>query len=124
MINLLFQRIILGTPLNTQSLHVYRSSGSFVKGKWVENPQSPLYFEIQGIAYPSTEKELDMVPEGDRIKGAITFISVEEIFVTNTSTPGTSDQIEWNGERYKIIAILPWKDYGYYMSIGERIKGA
>ena len=123
MINLLFQRALLGTLLNTQVLKVYRSSGQFIKGKWTESPQSPLYLEIQGIAYPSTEKELDMVPEGDRIKGAITFLSVEEIYTTSRSLSGISDELEWNGERYKILSLLPWKDYGYYMSIGERIKG-
>ena len=123
MINLLFQRAILGSPLGSQVLNIYRSIGSFIKGKWTASPYSPSPFAVQGIAYPSSQKELDMVPEGDRIKGAITFITVEELYVTSSVRSGISDEIEWNGDRYKIFQTWEWKDYGYCMSIAERIKG-
>lgn len=118
-------RIVQSLSLGNQPIKVYRSSGSMVGGRWVEAPHSPPYFEMRGIIYPSSEKELKQVPGGDRIAGAITFITTEEILVTRVgNSPGLSDKVEWHGDLYKIISILPWSDYGYYMSIGERIKGA
>jgi hypothetical protein len=122
MINL--SRVILSPHLNVQSLTVFRSKGSFVAGRWVEQIQSPPSFNLMGIAYPSSEKELAMVPEVDRIRGAMTFLTVEQLYVTHVSpSKGLSDKVQWNDELYKIISLLPWKDYGFYASVGERIAG-
>lgn len=120
MINL--SRVVLSGHLNVQTLNVYRSTGSFVAGRWTESTLT--LSEVPGIVYPSTQKELQQVPEGDRVRGAITFLTAEKLYVTRTESPsGVSDKIEWNGELYKILSILPWMDYGYYASVGERIVG-
>jgi hypothetical protein len=124
MINSLFKRAVLGTKLNSQTLNIYRSTGSFINGRWTEDTQSPPYFEVKGIAYPSSTKELDQVPEGDRIKGAMSFITTEELYVTRQgSAPGLSDKIEWRGELYKIVQTLNWMSYGTFTSIAIRITG-
>lgn len=118
------KRVITGSKLNSHSLKIYRSSGSFVGGRWTEDIQSPPYFELRGVAYPSSEKELNQVPEGDRIKGAMTFITPEELYVTrNSGDQGLSDKIEWHDEIYKIVATLNWTDHGSFTSIAIRIAG-
>ena len=120
--NSIMKRVALSPHLNTQSLNVYRSNGSFVGGRWTETPNSPPYFSVQGVAYPSSQKELMQLPEGDRVIGAITFVTVEEILTTRVGQdPGISDKIEWNGEMYKVLGILPWKDYGTYHSVCTRL---
>ena len=120
--NALMSRVALSPYLNTQSLNVYRSNGSFVAGRWTEVPNSPPYFTVQGVAYPSSQKEILQLPEGDRVLGAITFVTVEEILTTRVSQdPGISDKVEWNGEMYKVGAVNPWKDYGSYISICTRL---
>ena len=126
--NLLFQQAVLSSNLNAQALTIVRSVGSFVAGRWTES--SPEEIEISGVCYPSSNKELQMMPEGDRVTGAITFITVNEIFTTHgtkgSGSPddaGISDKIEWNGEYYRVLWSNPFKDYGYYLSIGERIAG-
>ena len=120
----LMKRVVLGSKLNSQKLKIYRSSGSFVNGRWTEDIQSPPYFELRGIAYPSSEKELNQVPEGDRVKGAMSFITTEELYVTRQgNAPGLSDKIEWKGEIYKIVQTLNWTSYGSFTSIAVRIVG-
>lgn len=117
-------RLVTSSMLNAQTLTVYRSVGGFVAGRWVEQVQNPPTIDISGIAYPSSEKELNQVPEGDRIKGAITFLTAEKLNATHVEAPsGVSDKVEWNGELYKVVSLLPWGDYGYYASVCERISG-
>jgi hypothetical protein len=121
MLKTLMQRVVLGSALNAQQIKVYRSEGSFIKGKWTEIPQTPAYIIIKGIVYPSTEKELHQLPEGDRITAAITFLTTVKLYTTHAEispkVSGTSDRLEWNEEKYKIINLLPWKDYGFYASM-------
>jgi hypothetical protein len=117
--------VVLSPMLNSQPITVHRKVGSFVAGRWVEEDDSPPTFETTGIIYPSTQKELLQVPEGDRVSGAMTFLTTREIKVTHKdSEAGLSDKIEWNGELYKVLSVFPWKDYGYWSSICERISGA
>ena len=117
-------RVVLSPRLNVQSLNVYRSSGSFIAGRWTENATSPVTIPTKGIAYPSSNKELQMMPEGDRVIGAITFFTVDQLYTTrNDPSKGLSDKIEWKGEMYKILWQNPFQDYGYFMSIAERIVG-
>ncbi len=113
---------ILSHPLIAQTFTVHRSSGQFAAGGWTEN--APSSITISGAAYPSTVRDLQAIPEGDRVSGMMTFLSPQPIYLTHAAgTPGTSDQIEWKGEFYRIIQIMDWSDYGYYMGIGARMMG-
>lgn len=54
------------------------------------------------------------------------FYSRKDIYVTHVSnehSPGTSDEIEWHGNRYKIIQVAPYKDYGFVKAFGVRMEG-
>jgi hypothetical protein len=122
MINL--ARVVMSPGLNNQELTVFRSNGSWVAGRWVEETEFSVTLEIRCIAYPSTAKELEMVPEGDRVTGAMTFLTTDPLYITQGPPDSRiSDKIQWRGELYKIISVLPWADYGYYMAIGERVAG-
>ena len=120
-------RVTKSPQLNTQPLTVYRSSGHFGRGKWIEDIPSPATLTVQGIAYPSSQRELDMVPEGDREIAEMTFLTTEQLFTTHRSgIPGTSDQVEWptgSGEKYRLLYSNPWMQYGFWLSIGTRMAG-
>ena len=130
MINL--SRVVNSMLLNVQQLLVYRSSGSYVAGRWVEAapPALATPLTIYGVTHPSTDREIDMLPEGDRIKEAITFLTVEEIYTTGgtneldgSGTPRISDKIKWNGDLYRVRLVSQYKDYGYFMSVATRMAG-
>lgn len=120
MINL--SRIVLGR--NKQSFTVYRKTGQWAGGRWVES-EDPI--TLEGTIVPDNPKDLDQVPEGDRVKGIITVYCPQEIFTTRAAdsqkSGGTSDQIEWHGERYRVYSIQPFIDYGFYKAIGIRTLG-
>jgi len=112
---------------------VYRSKGHFGLGGWIEEVISPSCFDTRGIAWPSSAQEIEQVPEADRVKGMHTFATLDRLYVTregdtenidpNDDDSGLSDQAEWQGDRYKIIQVLNFTDYGYCLSIGIRMRG-
>lgn len=117
-------RVIISASLNSQSFEVYRSQGEFVEGGWQEIVQSPASFPMQGQIHPASEKELKQFPEGDRVVGALAVYTVAPLFVTRTGEfQGTSDQVEWGNELYKVLNCMLWQDYGFYVSLAQKVSG-
>lgn len=98
---------------------VYRITGDWVKGRFVA--VAPIELKLQGTITVAAPKDLMQVPEGDRVTGLMCFFSMQEIFVTRTE--GISDEILWQGERYRVSAVVPWQDFGYYKAFGVRMAG-
>lgn len=97
---------------------IQRSTGSFQLGGYVSTPTPiPMWGPVQ----PSSEKEISMVPEGDRTTGMYTFWSTLPILTTNQN--GVADTILWDGNNYRILAIMPWIENGYYLGVGARMTG-
>jgi hypothetical protein len=121
------KRVFSSLRLNPQTVRVYRSFGEFASGGWREIPQDPLYFEVEKvIVVPASEKELKQVPEADRVIGGMMFwVPVpSELYITRTGEyQGTSDKVLWNGDLYKILNVMPYKDYGFSSSLGQRESG-
>jgi hypothetical protein len=116
-------RVVGSRRLGAQSFTVLRSTGSFVSGRWVENPVTSV--PMHGIISVMSEKELVQFPEADLAKGAMIFCSKDPIYTTRIGDDqGISDKVIWRGEEYKIFNVAPWADYGYYRAVGERTKGA
>ena len=120
---------VITDPDLAQSYTVLRSTGSFVKGLWTED--TPTSITMTGVITVANDRELDQIPEGDRIKGAMVFHSTQVLYTTRVGTnesrkatrSGISDKIVWRGEQYKVLNVSPYIDYGFYKAIGERIKG-
>ena len=112
---------IINDPDFCQSFTVYRDSGSWIEGRWVSSTST---LSMSGVISVASAKELNQVPEGDRVEGAIVIHTTDQIYATRAASPaGISDKIEWNGELYKIIQMYPYSDYGFYKAIATRITG-
>ena len=115
---------ILSDPRFATTFIVYRKTGAFVAGRFIET-EEPLAFK--GVAQPAGTKDIIQVPEGDRTSEIVTFLSREEMFVTHASNgdnaAGTSDEIMWHEIRYRIFQVKNWKDYGYFRAIGISMGG-
>lgn len=98
---------------------VYRKGGSWVKGQWVPSEDS---IQMNGIITPASAKDITQIPEGDRTGGELTILSTQPIYTTHSNgESGTSDEIEWNGERYRVFNVFPWSDFGFYHAIAIRM---
>jgi len=115
--------LIVVSPEMYQHYKVLRSSGSFIDGVWTEGEECPLFFS--GVITIASANEIDMIPEADKVYGAQVFYSPEKIYVTHIEhTPGISDKIEWRDHLYRIYAVFPYVDYGYWKALGARMIGA
>ena len=106
---------------------VLRSVGAFAPGGWQE---TRTVIKLFGRVNAATDKDISMVPEGDRVGQLMTFHAAEPLYVTHLSMsaqqqPGTSDIVEWHGAQYRLLHVL---DYGavagFWKGIGARLLGA
>lgn len=102
-------------PKLSQTFSLFRRTSEFVRGR-PSHVESEIKF--RGIITPAKTQEIEMIPEGDRVGGEIVIYSTEKLCITSES--GASDELLWNDERYKIYAVQPYKDYGYYKAIAVR----
>lgn len=113
-------------PRFSQSFKVFRKSGEWIKGRFVEEEKE---ISFTGVITPSKPKEIEMIPEGDRVGGEITIHTTRKLYTTHSiqdeesanDFEGTSDEIEWQGERYKLYQVNDYSQYGYYSAIGMRL---
>lgn len=113
---------IIDDPDLAQTYTIYRSQGEWIGGRWVED--TPIEISACGTIIVASEKDLEMVPEGDRVKGMMTFYNKGKIYVTRANpSEGLSDKMYWNGDWYKIISAAPYGDYGFYKAVGARLTG-
>lgn len=110
-------------PAFSQTISITRTTGSFVKGRFVGTTSS---FNVVGTLTVNNPKDIVQTPEADRITGSINFFSVTQLYTTRDTltTDGISDIITWKGEKYKILSSIPWGDFGYYQSTAIRMAGA
>lgn len=106
---------IVVDPDFAQPYTVHRKSGAWVAGRWEPTEDDLPYF---GAIMVATQRDLNMIPEGDRVSGMMMFFAVKPLNLT--SETGTSDEITWKNERYRLTAMLPWSDFGFYQAFGVR----
>lgn len=84
---------------------------------------------MRGVISVASSRELNSLPEGDRVSAAMVFHSMEPIYLTRAvdiveETDGIiSDKILWRGEFYRIAKVDPYTDYGFFKATGVRTKG-
>lgn len=103
---------------------VHRSSGTFVEGKWTENATRQI--PMKGTALPTDSRDIDQLPEGDRIKESRTFYTTERLYVTHADgvSAGTSDRVEFDGKLWRLMQVRDFTRFGYNKGVGVRIDVA
>jgi hypothetical protein len=114
---------IVTDPDLAQTFTVYRSTGQFVNGRWVEN--DPEIIPMTGVIVVATPKVIQFLGVGDRVTAGMAFFTREPLYLTRVEEDenGTSDKALWHRNFYKLIALSDFSDYGFYSAVGERIKG-
>ena len=111
---------VINDPRISQEFKVFRKTGEWIKGRFEEKETQ---IDMNGVIVPATNKEVEMIPEGDRVKGAISIHSTKRLYTTHLEEDGegTSDEIEWENERYKVYSLGSYSKYGFYSAIGTRL---
>jgi hypothetical protein len=97
---------------------ISRTTGQFVSGGYQPSVATvPGY----GIIRPADAASLDMIPDGDRVTGAIAILSTTQLYETNAT--GTSDTLTWDGAGYRIMRVFDCSSTGYWKAIAVRQNG-
>ncbi len=118
--------IVLDEDFSQPEFKVYRMDGEWVNSRWVSKPT---VLSMTGTILPTSTKDLKQIPEGDQIEGAITIHTTQLLLSSHikggkTKKNGVADEIEWDGERYKVSWTRNLLEFGYCKAIATRKLGA
>lgn len=109
-------RIVTNARL-AQSFVVTRKTGAFVSNSEGEYGVTSATLNMSGIVQPTTQKDrIEFLPEGVRQSAAITIYSRNELRMDN-GLGEQSDEVDWQGVRYRVAFSKPWQLHGYYMAV-------
>ena len=100
---------------------IQRKTGQFAIGGWTQS--APTNISAFGAVRNSTGKELEMIPEADRPKEALTFRTVFPLYVTNEQTGLMSDVLVFQGNHYRILLSKNYSEQGYWFAMAVRLEG-
>ena len=93
-----------------------RSSGSYVNGIYVEGSVS-YFYSLMSPQSPSA-KMLEMLPEGERDKDIMMFVSKRTLRTVDDSQGIPPDVILFSGRRYRVIQLADWSTFGHTIAFG------
>jgi len=103
-----------------QPFQVERTAGVRANGKKV--PDAPTIHEAIGNIQPAQPKELERLPEEDRVK-AIIAIRSTFVFQSGADSGKTytdPDVVIIGGNRYRVLKIDDWSAYGFQCAFATR----
>lgn len=118
---------VLMSPEFMQKVKVYRKyNGRWQLGKFIEDE---VVLQLDMLVCPSSGRDIMRIPEADRVEDSRTFHCLSKLYLTEDlselggSEVRTSDIVEWNCQKYKIVSVPDYSDYGYYRAVGVRVRG-
>lgn len=84
----------------------------------------PSVLTTYGNAQPSTGRQLQQLPEEQRVGAFMTFYVPITLIALSLTT--ASDIVTWDNDMYRIVHIMPWDNYGqgFSVAIGQLIGPA
>lgn len=113
-------------PEFAQSYIIHRKQGSWVAGRF---QQTEISIKTFGVVTNANPKELFQLPEGDRVAGTMVFYSTRPIYTSHgyaadgTNKHGTADEIEWQGDRYRVSTVYDYSAQGFYKAFAVYMEG-
>jgi hypothetical protein len=115
---------VVNSPRMAQPFTILRGPGSWLNGVWIPTATPIDGFGVVSVAQP---RDIEMIPEGDRVTGMMVFHSECPIYGTHANSAGqgaSSDIVVWRSQNFRILFVYPFEDYGYFRAIGTRMKAA
>ena len=104
---------LITDPDFAQKFQIIRKAGSYLKGRY---QTEEIRESVIGIVDPVNAKDLEFIPEADRMKSSKTFYSHSSLSLGNNDD--TADICVYKGRRFKLVNVAEYEDYGYWRSIG------
>lgn len=93
-------------------------AGSYIDGLYVKG-ETTTFKTFASVQQP-TPRQLEMLPEGERDKNPLLFISKKPLRTTSDRDNVIADIVLYKGNRFKIVSVGDWSSYGHTMGFGVR----
>jgi hypothetical protein len=94
--------------------------GAFIDGYWQKANPAYLSETIKGDLQTPNGKDLEMLPEGERLKSIKKLFTIKQLFAGGERVDTESDLINDNGKIYKVIKTFDYSEDSYtYKSLVE-----
>jgi len=104
-----------------ERITVERSSpGSYVDGLFVAGPTST--FKALASVQQPTPRDLQTLPEGERVKNPKMFISTKALKTANEDDKTLADVLIVKSIRFKVIMLADWLSYGHNIAFAVKEK--
>ena len=114
--------IVMGQEYRQDFVVERQSFGKVVKGRFTEETE---LINMRGVVTATDEKDILMIPEGDRSNESKTFYTIQKLYATRVGlgqNVGTSDIIRYRDSEWKVTATTDLGDYGYYKAVAINIR--
>lgn len=102
--------------LGAQRVQVIRRTTKWERGTIKTDAEETL--SIVGIVQPLGSEALNFLPEGERRKGGISIYTRSTLRLTEGQD--ASDEVIWQGERYKVVRVDRWSQYGFCVAYASK----
>jgi len=92
-----------------------RSSGTYVKGRYVNGTETTETISVNKVIVPVTAKAIADAGIGEYGTGEVFSLWVEDALVFNSgSSLKKGDTVIYDGDKYKILSVLNYKTHDFY----------
>lgn len=95
------------------------AASSYVNGRAASG--APSTFQIVAVLVPLTGRELMSLPEGERSKERIAFLTRSQEIRTTSAGGATSDVITYKGVAYEIEKVETWDAGEYWRCVARKV---
>lgn len=99
--------------------------GQYVLGTWT--PAATTDLTIKAHVQPASARELLILPEGERTKGAVRFYTTDPLQTASEYTQTPADVVAFDGQLWQVQRVDPWPVGGglqHYRSFAVKVEPA
>jgi hypothetical protein len=113
---------VVNNPDLAENFQIQRNPGAPGAGGWQAG--EPVVIQAYGVVSVAQPKQLEMIPEADRVHEMRVFHSSQPMYVTSEDYQITSDVLVWNGVSYRVLSVGNYPNRGgYYEAVAARMAG-
>jgi hypothetical protein len=112
----------VNNPDIAEPFQIQRNPGIFAAGGWQAGQN--VLIQAYGVVSVANARQLEMIPEADRVHGARVFHSSTPMYVTSEDNGITADVLIYNGVSYRAMSMGNYANRdGYYEAVAVRMAG-
>lgn len=110
--------VLYDPTVGSRPFSILRRYGAWSGGRFEIDGTKTETIAAKGCIQPAGEESLSQFPEGERREGRIVIYTTETIYLTEGGE--VSDEVEWQGEKYKILSVSRWQEHGFNIAYATK----